>query len=71
MHMLNINQVCGTGLWKALGVCPIVCIKVNGKAFDFHGSRVWLLLGALFYPLKENGTNFMLAVLKCIKMASL
>lgn len=69
--MLNINQVYGTGPWKALGICPIVCIDVNGKAFDFHGRRVWLLLGAFFNPLKENETNFMLPVLKCIKMASL
>jgi len=69
--MLNINQVYGTELWKALGICPFVCINVNGKDFDFHGTRVWLLFGAFFNPLKENGTNFMLAVLKCIKMASL
>lgn len=44
--MLNINQVCGIEQWEALGIRPVVCINVNGKAFDFHGSRVWLWLGA-------------------------
>lgn len=71
MHMLNINQVCGTGLWKAFDVCPIVCINVNGKDFDFHWGRISLLLGAGLNPLKENGAILMLAVLKCVKMAPL
>lgn len=71
MHMLNINQVCGTGLWKAFDIFPIVCINVNGKGFNSHWGRMRLLLGAGFNPLTENGTILMLAVLKCIKMAAL
>lgn len=49
-----------------------VQFNINCKAFVVLGRRVWLLFDAFFKnPLNKNGTNFMLTVLKCIKIGAI